>query len=73
MIEPVESRIMVTAGVALLALAIFFGFFPRLLAYPLVLVFVWIGSALLYHGYKLHCSLVKQSTPEAKGSAERHE
>jgi hypothetical protein len=29
-------------------------FFPRLLAYPLTAVFVWIAVALLYRGYKLH-------------------
>jgi cardiolipin synthase A/B len=53
-LEPVEARIMVTVGVLLLTLAIFFAFFPRLLAYPLIVVSVWIAVALLYRGYKLH-------------------
>jgi cardiolipin synthase A/B len=52
-LEPVESRIMLTVGAALLALAILFAKFPRALAYPVIVVFVWIGVALLYKGYKL--------------------
>lgn len=69
-IEPVESRIMVTAGVALFALAILFAWFPRLLAYPLVLLFAWIASALLYHSYKLRRSRAKHSAPEEMTKAE---
>lgn len=53
-LEPVESRIMLTVGALLLALAILFWFFPRLLVYPLLVVFVWIAVALLYRGYRLH-------------------
>ena len=53
-LEPVESRMMVTSGLVLLALAILFAFFPRVLAYPLVAFFLWIGAALLYRGYQLH-------------------
>jgi cardiolipin synthase len=52
-LEPVESRIMLTVGAALLALAILFAKFPRALAYPVIAVFVWIAVALLYKGYKL--------------------
>jgi cardiolipin synthase len=52
-LEPVEARIMITVGILLIALASLFAFFPRLLVYPLIVVFVWIGVALLYRGYKL--------------------
>lgn len=52
-IDAVEARIMITAGVLLLALAILFGFFPIALAYPVVVVFTWSAIALLYKGYKL--------------------
>lgn len=69
-IEPVESRIMVSAGLALMALSILFAFFPCLLAYPLVLLFAWIASALLYHGYNLHRSRAKRILPEKTTSAE---
>ena len=55
-LEPIEARIMLTVGVLLLALAIFFGVFPRLLAYPLVAAFGWIAVALLYRAYKLRVS-----------------
>jgi cardiolipin synthase len=53
-LEPVESRIMITVGIILVALAILFAKFPRLLAYPVTVIFVWIALALLYRGYKLH-------------------
>lgn len=53
-LEPREARITVTAGGMLLTLGVFSAFFPRLLAYPLVLVFTWIAGALLYRGYKLY-------------------
>ena len=53
-IEPVESRITVAVGGLLLALAALFALVPRLLAYPLVALAVWIGSALLYQGFKMH-------------------
>ena len=52
-LEPVESRIMITVGMILVALAILFVLFPRVLVYPLALIFVWIAIALLYRGYKL--------------------
>jgi cardiolipin synthase len=52
-LDPVESRIMLTAGAALLALAILFAKFPRALAYPVVVIFGWIAVTLLYKGYKL--------------------
>ena len=52
-LEPVESRIMLTVGALLLASAILFWFFPRLLVYPLISVFVWIAVTLLYRGYRL--------------------
>lgn len=52
-IEPVEARLMNTAGLLLLLLAVLFGFFPRALAYPAVIFFTWIALALLYRGYRL--------------------
>jgi cardiolipin synthase A/B len=52
-IEPVEGRLMTTAGLLLLGFAALFGFFPRALAYPAVIFFTWIALALLYRGYRL--------------------
>jgi hypothetical protein len=53
-LEPVEARIALVSGISLLALAFLFAWFPRALAYPLVVVLVWIGIVLLYKGYRLH-------------------
>jgi cardiolipin synthase len=52
-LEPVEARIMLTVGSLLLALAILFAWFPRVLVYPLVVVLVWIALALFYRSYTL--------------------
>ena len=60
-LEPVEARLTVTAGIALLTFAVIFACFPRLLAYPLVPVLAWIAAALLYQGYKLHRSKARQT------------
>jgi hypothetical protein len=46
-------RHQLTVGALLLALAILLAKFPRVLAYPVIVVFVWIAVALLYKGYKL--------------------
>ena len=60
-LEAVEGRIAVVAGALLLALAILFALFPRVIAYPLVALLIWIGIALLVHGYRLHVARVKSS------------
>ena len=52
-LEPVETRIMTTSGLLLLGLAVLFALFPRLLAYPLIAIIVWLAVALLYRGYEL--------------------
>lgn len=59
-IEPVESRITVWVGALLLLLAVLFAFFPRVIAYPIVLLFVWIATALLYKGVKLYRAKLKR-------------
>jgi cardiolipin synthase len=53
-LEPVETRLMVAAGLMLLSLAAVFGLFPGVLVYPVVVTFIWIAAALLYRGYRLH-------------------
>ncbi|MGH9664879.1 MAG: phospholipase D-like domain-containing protein, partial [Bryobacteraceae bacterium] len=52
--EAVEARIAVTAGLLLLGLAIFVAFFPKALAYPAIFAAAWAGLALLFKGYKLY-------------------
>lgn len=53
-LEPVEARIMITAGLLLVALAALFAFFPRLLVYPLVAIMLWVAASLLWTGRGLH-------------------
>jgi cardiolipin synthase A/B len=53
-LEAVEARLMTAAGVVLLILAALFALFPRVLVYPLVIIFVWLGAALLYRALKLY-------------------
>ena len=71
-LEPVEARIMLTAGILLLALAILFAWWPRLLVYPLVVILIWIALALLYRGYRLRRSTDPQTLVENE-KAEAHE
>ena len=52
-LEPVESRIMVTAAVLMLGLAVLFWFFPRSFTYPLIVILLWVSFALLYKASKL--------------------
>jgi cardiolipin synthase A/B len=59
-IEPIEARITLWAGVLLLSLAILFAVLPRLIAYPLALLFVWIATALLVQSYRLYRTRVKR-------------
>jgi cardiolipin synthase len=67
-LEPLEGHIALAAGVVLLGLAIFFAFFPRLLAYPLILMFAWLASSLLYRGYQLHRHRAEQKKAVPKPS-----
>jgi cardiolipin synthase A/B len=59
-IEPIEARITLGAGALLLLLAILFAALPRLIAYPLALLFAWIATTLLVQSYKLHRTRVKR-------------
>jgi cardiolipin synthase len=63
-LEPVEARITLGAGALLLLLAILFALVPRLIAYPLALLFAWIATALLVQSYKLYRIRVRQRRDE---------
>ena len=52
-LEPVEGRLMMIVGALLLSLAVIGWFFPRALAYPLIVVLAWSSLALVYRGFKL--------------------
>jgi cardiolipin synthase A/B len=53
-LEPVEARLMARGGALLFILAILFALFPRVLVYPLCMIFVWLGVGLLYRSSTLH-------------------
>jgi len=53
-LEPVEARIALVAGGALLVLAVLALIFPRGLAYPIAALTSLVGVALLRHGFSLH-------------------
>jgi cardiolipin synthase len=52
-LEPVEARLMFLAGLLLLGLAALVWFFPSALAYPLIVLLLWISIVLVYKAYKL--------------------
>ena len=64
-IEPIEARIATWSGALLFLLATLFAVFPRVLAYPLVLLAAWIAVALLVQGYKLHRARLKRRSDKA--------
>jgi cardiolipin synthase len=52
-LDPIEARLSAVAGVTLCTLCVLFFFFPRVLAYPVVVLGGWLGLALLYRAYQL--------------------
>lgn len=66
-LEPVEARLMTIAGLLLVVLTIFFAFFPRGLAYPLLFIFAWLGVGLLYRSYKLRREGKRGRNPKVDG------
>ncbi len=62
--QPVERRILFAAGLLLLGLAVLLYFFPRVPSYLAMVVFGWIGLALLYRGFKLRHSNTQAETRE---------
>jgi cardiolipin synthase len=59
-LEPVEARIMLVAGLLLLGLAMLMWLFPRVLTYPLIVILLWISLALLYRAYRLQSRADKE-------------
>ncbi len=50
---PVESRIMLAVALVLGVVGVLVAVFPRLIAYPIAAVAVWIAAALFYRTYRL--------------------
>ena len=65
-LEPVEARLMATAGTSFLLLATLIVLFPIVVVAPLVGAFVWLGAVLLVRGYRLRRAgrLARRATRE---------
>ncbi|OPX98424.1 MAG: putative cardiolipin synthase YwiE [Syntrophorhabdus sp. PtaB.Bin047] len=53
-LEPVEARLMIVAGIIFAVLAVILGFFPRALAYPLMVICAWLAVGLIYRSWRLY-------------------
>jgi cardiolipin synthase len=60
-LEPIESHLALGAGIALCVAAAVFVFFPKMIAYPVVVLSVWGGLALLYKGFRLRRARSEES------------
>jgi hypothetical protein len=52
-LEPVETRIMLAVAIVLVIVGVLVAIFPRLVAYPIAPVAIWIAGALVYRSYRL--------------------
>lgn len=51
---PAEAQLMTSVGALLLLSAVLIALYPRVLVYPVLVLFVWFGLALLFRSYKLY-------------------
>jgi cardiolipin synthase A/B len=63
-LEPVETRITLAVAVVLLIAGILVAAFPRLIAYPIASLVIWIAGALFYRSYRLRRTA--KGTPQAR-------
>lgn len=70
-LEPVEARLMMVAGALLLTAAVVTALFPAVVAYPLSILSVWFGGALLYRSFLLRREGRRRSSRGRDGSAKR--
>lgn len=52
-LQPLEAKFVVIAGLALLLLAALAAYLPKVVAYPFVVIATWLGCAELYRGFRL--------------------
>lgn len=52
-IEPVETRLLVWTGLIMLGVALLLAMFPRMLAWPVAMLLVWLAFAVLYRSYQI--------------------
>jgi cardiolipin synthase len=64
---PAEAKLMASAGVALLVVAMLAAWWPRLVAVPLAGIVGWIAVALLLRAWRLHRESKDDSAPRRNG------
>jgi len=69
---PAEAHLMVGGGLTFFILAILFAFFPRVLAYPLSIMFAWLGVVLLLRCYKLYRQTKPKRTARTSHRKNKH-
>lgn len=62
-LEPVEARLMLMAGLFLFGFSLLAWFVPGVVIYPLVFLLLWISLALLYRSYRLKVRRDNPSLP----------
>jgi cardiolipin synthase len=72
---PAESNLIVAPGLALIAVAVLGVLWPRVVFFPLVLAFGWLGLTLLIHAVKVHRNRGRRerrlAAPSASGGTSR--
>ena len=69
---PIEARLLITAGLLVLAAVILIRLWPGIVVYPALVLSVWLGAAFLYNGWLLYRERRRQldlSAPNAPTSA----
>jgi cardiolipin synthase len=67
--EPVEVRILTAAGALLIGLAILLAFFPAVLVYPAIVLFSWMGGALIFRAWRLRRKRKRDAVPAHEPAA----
>ncbi len=62
---PIEAQLAATVGLLLCAVSALFFLFPPALVYPVVVLCVWGGVALIYRGYRLRQRTKRGGADEA--------
>jgi cardiolipin synthase len=63
-LQPVEARLILGAGLLLLGIAVFLWFFPKVAGYSLLPIFVWIGIVFIYRAWKLYRNQSNTAHPD---------
>jgi cardiolipin synthase len=67
-LEPVENRIMLAAAIVLAIVGGLVAVFPRLIAYPIAAVAVWLAAALLYRSFRLRRAANREAVARSSDS-----